>query len=307
MAQDSWPNSGHNSRNVTDAEYEKLAARFSDDGIWGDPNDTAVVVAGTGLQVLVKAGKRGSLRGHHWYAGSVDDALTIAANSSGSTRIDRVVLRLDRSNWTVRAVVKQGTPGAGAPALTQDVGDSGTYEVQLAQVTVVNNAASVTVQREELYIGSRIRPVLSTNLPLNPKLGEIEYHKDLSRWVGWDGTARRTIWEDTGLLTISPGFDTWEQVFANVGRRVGAMVWLRVWVERQDSTFAADDPDGSKIGVIPAALRSTYHNHFSGKFSGSGGRARIEVRPDGEIWVTHNDSNVTVGRQLVLTMTYLQV
>lgn len=116
MAQDSWPSPAHNARAVTDTEYEKIAARFSDDGVYGVPSDAAAVAAGIGLSVDVRPGVYASVRGHAWSSGTAAVNLPVAANSSGQKRIDRVVLRLDRSDWTVRAVVKPGV--AGVPGLS---------------------------------------------------------------------------------------------------------------------------------------------------------------------------------------------
>lgn len=306
MVQSSWPSPAHNTRNVTDPEYEKIAARFSDDGVFGVPSDTSVIYTTTGLQVFVRADKYASVRGHAWSAGTVDDTLTITSNASGQTRIDRVVLRLDRSTWTVRAVVVAGTPGSGAPALTQDTGDTGVFEVQLARVTVPNGAASVTVTREELYVGSRVRVCKSTDPNLFPQLGEIQYETDTGRWVAWNGTSRVVIYEDTGKLTLGSGFSTWESFSSNYGRKHNGLVSLRVSVRRIGSTLLASDPDGSKIGSVPDTLKPIEHyQHFSGRLTSSGGVVRVEVRPDGEIWVRYPTENVTVGRVLELTMTYL--
>jgi hypothetical protein len=304
MAQDSWPSPTHNARAVTDSEYERISVRYSGDGVYGDPTDSANIVAGTGLQVTVKSERSGNVRGFNWYSGTSDTTLSISSNTSGSTRIDRVVLRLDRSTWDVRAVVRTGTPGAGAPALQQDTGTTGLYEIPLAQVTVINNATSVTVAREELYVGHRIRPCTSTTRPLSPRRGEIGYETDTGKWIGWNGTSWVVLRYDTGQLTISAGYSVWTQPNANIGRRQGDQVWLRVWVQRNTSTFQASDSDGSKIGVLPSALIPSYNQYFAAKFSGSGGNARVEVRTDGEIWVTENDSDVPVGGSLQLTMTY---
>ncbi|MEU0458654.1 hypothetical protein ABZ322_38100, partial [Streptomyces sp. NPDC006129] len=147
---------------MTDVEYERLAARFSDNGVYGTPADAAVVSPGVGLNVTVRAGVYASVRGHGWTSGADGDTLPIAANSSGQTRIDRIVLRLTRADWTVRAVVKQGTPGAGVPSLSQSTGDTGTYEVPLAEARLLSGATSVTVTRKELYVGTRVRPCTSS-------------------------------------------------------------------------------------------------------------------------------------------------
>jgi hypothetical protein len=144
MAEDSWPTPQHNSRAVTDNEYELLAAASSGDGVIGAPSDTSVVFGdSTGRQVKVRTNKSAYVRGRLWQSGTSTLTLAITANTSGSTRIDRVVLRLDKSTWAFTLAVKAGTPGAGVPALTQNTGSTGTYEFPLARVTVVNNAATI--------------------------------------------------------------------------------------------------------------------------------------------------------------------
>jgi microcystin-dependent protein len=66
---------------------------------------------------------------------------TIDANSSGSLRIDRIILRNAVTGAkTITIEVLKGTPGAGAPALTQT---STTYEVSLAQVSVANGVSQI--------------------------------------------------------------------------------------------------------------------------------------------------------------------
>lgn len=305
MAQLSYPSPSHNARNITEAEYEKVASRFSDDGVDGTPLDVPVISAGVGLEVVLRAGVFASVRGFAWTSGTVDVPLTISGNASGSTRYDAVVLRLDRATWDVRAAVRAGTPGSGAPTLAQDVGDTGQYEILLAYVTVPPSAASVTVSDRPQYIGSRIRPADNGKAPPNQRLGEIQYRPNTGQWRGWNGTEWNTIHGDSGDLAISPGYNTWQQVYSNVGRKVGAHVWLRVWVRRVTLTFGRNDSDGSKIGVLPAELQPRYIEFFAAKFSGSGGSAHVEVRPDGELWVTENDSDVTVGRHLAITMNYL--
>ena len=307
MAQDSWPSSSHNSRNVNEAEYETINARATDDGIDGDPTQSPVVTAGAGLQVLVKAGKTGCVRGFAWTAGTTDVPLTIAANSSGSTRTDWVVLRLDRSTWNVRAVIKQGTPGAGAPAITQDLGGSGVFEVTLATVTVPNGAASVTVTPWTTYIPVGVRPANSGRAPAFPRLGEVQYRPDLGAWQGWNGSVWKALYEDTGELPITGMFDTWQPEADCVGHRVGDTVTVRMSVRRVTSTFSANDEDGSKIGVVPASLKPISRYQYTTGIFTSGAVARVEIRNDtGEIWVRYPSASVAPGRVLSFTLTYLQ-
>ncbi|MFM9637595.1 hypothetical protein [Streptomyces turgidiscabies] len=306
MAQDSWPSPAHNGRAVTDTEYEKIAARFSDDGVYGVPSDTAVVAAGVGLSVDVRPGVYASVRGHAWTSGTATVNLPISANSSGSARVDRVVLRLDRSAWTVRAVVKAGASGAGAPALTQDAGDTGVYEIPLALVTVPNAATAVTVARGEQYIGSRTRPCTSTTLPLTPQPGEHAFETDTGILRMWTGSAWVIAYQDTGEIALGAGYDTWSSASSSVGRMLNGIVTLRVAKTRVKSTLAVTDTDGSLLATVPPALRPLRPNHFFGAQFSGGHAARVEVRTDGGIWVRALSESVPVNNSMFLTMTYIR-
>lgn len=66
----------------------------------------------------------------------------MGANSSGSTRTDTIVLRLNRTLNTLQGVVVTGTPGAGAPALTQIAG--GTWEFPLVDVAIPTGTTTIT-------------------------------------------------------------------------------------------------------------------------------------------------------------------
>lgn len=303
MAEASWPSPNHNTRNVTDGEYEKLSARFSDDGVYGDPLATAVCTAGSGLQVSVRAGVEASVRGHYWASGTVALTLAVTANTSGSTRTDLVVLRLDRSTWDVTCVVKAGTPGAGAPALQQDTGDTGLFEIRLATVTVVNNATSVTVTRGEQYVGSRVRPCTVATRPPNPKRGEIVYQTDTSQWVGWTGSSWRVLLEDSGVVNLGAGFSTWTPRGVCIGQLQNGVVTLRLSYKRVTSQFGVTDSDGSMMGTVPVALRSLYFQYGTAHFS-TGATCQVEVRTNGEIWALFPSENIPVGAYTQLTITY---
>lgn len=296
MAQDSWPSPAHNSRAVTDTEYEKIAARFSDDGVWGEPADTAVCSAGTGLSVNVRLGVYGSVRGHAWTSGTSTVALTIAANASGSTRTDRIVLRLDRSAWTVRAVVVQGTPGAGAPALTQQTGDTGTYEVPLATVSVPNGASSVTVTRTEQYIGSRIRPCTSTTRPVNPQRGDVVFETNTGRWVGWDGSTWGALYESSGVVGVSSSVAGWAVSVEPVVEAINGTVHLRLGSFERTGAAIGRATDSRLPVSIPAAYRPPSRNQYVMAYITGGGLARITIYADndttgrtGQCWLTQKD------------------
>lgn len=146
MAEESWPTTA-SGRSISDTQWERMAPGFALDGIIGTALDTSVVYAdSTGMQVKIRANKEGNLRGHGWWSGTSEFTRSIGPNTSGSTRIDLVVLKLTRAGRTVSIVVKPGIPGAGAPGLTQDPlsSGSGVWEMAVTQVTVPHNATTIS-------------------------------------------------------------------------------------------------------------------------------------------------------------------
>lgn len=304
MAETSYPSPNHNSRNVTDGEYETISA-FNGDGVHALPSDGAVVVAGTGMQVLVKAGTVATVRGHAWEAGPTDVALTVSANSSGSTRYDVVVLRLDRSTWDVTAQIVEGTPGSGYPSLSADTGDTGAYDVSLALLTVPSGASVPTVSRATRYAPSGITPANSGEVPFLNRTGDIHYRPDTGAIELWNGSKWVGMYYDSGELSLGAGYDTWEDYVASKGRRIGDVVTLRVAKRRIGSTFNASDENGSKLCTLPAAFVPKSNQYFGANVSGFKGSVTVEVRPDGEVWAIQNQQDITVGRVIAITCTYV--
>lgn len=95
------------------------------------PADTTVIVqTGAGLVQGI------------FYLNDTDEIVSIAANASGSTRQDVIVLEADYTAQTVRIGVVQGTPGAGIPALTQSAGSI--WQVPLAIISLVSGFTTIT-------------------------------------------------------------------------------------------------------------------------------------------------------------------
>lgn len=263
MVQASWPSPGHNARAVTDVEYERMAAHFSDNGVYGTPADAAVISPGVGLNVAVRANVYGSVRGHAWSSGSDGDTLSIAANSSGQTRIDRVVLRLTRADWTVRAVVKQGTPGAGVPSLSQSTGDTGTYEIPLAEVRLLSGATSVTVTRKELYVGTRVRPCTSSTRNPAPVVSEINYETDTKRAMLWTGSSWEAVFEDSGVVNVNNPNSAWSVEVDSVLEKRNGSVHLRLGsFKRTAGTLSASSESRLPV-LIPSDYRHPTRDQYA--------------------------------------------
>jgi hypothetical protein len=108
--------------------------------IKNDPlGELAVFGDSSGMQVKVPAGKAW-IEGH-FFQSDAQVTLPIAANATGSTRIDRVIVDLDKGANTIALAVLQGVAGGGAPALTQTFNR---WQLPLAQVTVGAGVALIT-------------------------------------------------------------------------------------------------------------------------------------------------------------------
>lgn len=209
MAETSWPDPAA-ARVVTDIQFEQLEQAGPGDGVAGSPGQSPVVYAdSTGRQVKIRANKLGKVRGHPWFSGPVEFTKTIAANATGQSRIDLIVLRLTRLTWAVTVEVKAGVPGAppATPALTQDLDASlagaGVFEIPLATVLVapgvaVINAADVGTVAPYLGYPSRITMPSYAALLLLPApipgmtalVGDQLYLYSQSAGIGW----RRADW-----------------------------------------------------------------------------------------------------------------
>ncbi len=157
MAEVSYPTTGGGG--VTDARYEQLIGTVMPSGLIGSPALSSLVYAdSSGRQVKVQPSRAAMVRGFRWESDGAGIVRSIAANSSGSPRIDLAVLRLNRNDYSVTFQIVQGAPAASpvAPALTQNTGSTGVWELPLARITVAHNATTLaagTVQDISWYIG----------------------------------------------------------------------------------------------------------------------------------------------------------
>lgn len=127
--------------NVLEDGWRSMGRHWLESGVLrGEDSELAAFGDSSGLQVKVPTGKTW-LRGQYGENTS-QKTIPIGPNASGSTRIDRVILRNDFVNNRIELDVLPGTPGAGVPlALTQNTSK---WELSLAQVTVTNGAATIT-------------------------------------------------------------------------------------------------------------------------------------------------------------------
>lgn len=156
-------------QNVIEAQWGEMArlwlctgvCRFNRSHI--DLNLFEVYADNSGLQVKVKSGTA-------WIEGfyvksDAETIVTLATADATNPRIDRIILRLDRSANTISLTKLTGTPAGSpsAPALTQN---STTWEISLAKVTVAATdtlIAAGDVTDERTYVLEQFFRPKSTN------------------------------------------------------------------------------------------------------------------------------------------------
>lgn len=254
MAESSWP-SPDNSHAVTDIQYEQLVTPAAH-GLIGSPSDTPAVYAdSSGKQVKIRPGKAAWLRGHRWASDpSVDIIQALASNTSGNTRIDRIVLRYSRTTYNVNLAVLQGTPSGSpvVPALTQQTGTTGVFEIPLARVTLANNYSTVAagnVTPEAWYLGTGgLILCTSSTRPSGVDSPQLIYETDTGAYARWNGSkwmrdpVRVKATHTDFLNTTSPAPVTgmsialdanstyeWDLCAVTFGaQNVGCLLWLQI-------------------------------------------------------------------------------
>lgn len=123
------------------AEVWQYMETYQDGVLSGVLNELRVIASTPAARSVDVSTGAGVVRGR-FYSNDAALTLTLAVNASGSTRYDRIVLEVNYAAQTVRAVVVQGIPAAGVPALTQVAGTL--WQHELAVITCANGYATIT-------------------------------------------------------------------------------------------------------------------------------------------------------------------
>ncbi|SDT74410.1 hypothetical protein [Actinoplanes derwentensis] len=199
MAEKSFPYAGGGG--VTDARYEALMAGVTGNGrVAYNPNSTTlsqglVYADSTGRQIKVRGGQAALIRGFRWETDSEGLLQPIEANTSGQPRLDLAVLRLNRETYTVSFRIVKGLPAATpvAPAVSQQTGTTGVWELPVATIRVTSSTTSGLPS-----IGATDVTVIDNFLASPPMTG----HSSRRPPAAWGG-----LWTeyDTGKTFIGRG------------------------------------------------------------------------------------------------------
>jgi hypothetical protein len=206
VASISYPRAGYNSGAISSVEHERLTHPTAPDGVYGTPADQPLAYAdGTGTRVVKIRNTRYALvRGSLYDSGASDISITLDANSSGNPRIDMIVLRLDRSGYTVTETKITGTAAASPspPALTYNTGATGFWDFPVAEVAVANGATALaagTVTPRAWYTNDDGIILCTATTRPQHQAGRRMYQTDTGLWYFSDGSS----WKIDGAWTAS--------------------------------------------------------------------------------------------------------
>jgi hypothetical protein len=274
VAEVSYPTQGGGG--VTDARYEQLIGAVMPSGLIGTTALSSLVYGdSSGRQVKVQPSRGAIVRGFKWETDGAGLTRSIAANSSGNPRIDLAVLRLNRTDYSVTFQVIQGSPSASpvAPAITQNTGSTGVWEMPLAQIAVANNATTITaanVTNVSWYVGGPNLIGTSAAFPTVAP-GATFTATDTGKRYDAIGSAWHLTSENGALVEVTPAAGWTAETAVRVMRRNG-WTMLKLIAYWNGSTRAP----GSNVTIctLPAEYRSAagsiymsgHHNDADARF-----------------------------------------
>ena len=164
MAESFFPFDAGAGATVLETQWQKMARRWLSTGVLeGYLNQLAVTADGSALSVSVATG--GAWVEGFYFDSDTAKALTIATANATNPRIDRVVVRLDRTANTITTAVLTGTAAASPvpPTLTQT---DTLYELLLANVTVPAAAGVIVagnVSDQRSFAQTAVAPLTLTS------------------------------------------------------------------------------------------------------------------------------------------------
>jgi hypothetical protein len=207
------------SQTTTETQYSRFFRELKGTGVLGDPTGSALQVSSpsSGMQVRINTGSA-VIRGHYVETDAIE-TLTLA-NGSNQARTDLVVMRLNPATNNILPAIVPGTPGGGAPALTQT--DTGIFEIALAQVAVGANVGAITsanINDRRLFSPSEVGLWSTANRPASPRMPALGYNISTQKFEFWTGSQWLSLvtLNDSGEInfTFAAGTSSWSGGLVN--------------------------------------------------------------------------------------------
>lgn len=295
---------------TTLTQWEILFSRYQWSGIDGTPGGTQLQPTLDTANRAIKVASGGAMiRGVRWGCDSVQSTAIPAA--SGQDRVDRLVLRLDRTKSTAAEYVVlkviTGTAGSSTPpSITQT--EDGIWDEYICRWTsAASGALSGLVDERSWMATDGMVPCWSYRRPssgFGTLMGELD--TEVFR-VGLGGGRYLTVAEDSGDIALSSAQANWQERSPNcIGRRLNGVAYIDINLSRENTTVSAPlSDDGSNLIQLPANLRPVGRDrNFAVTLTGNR-HGRLDVQAaDGLIVLRHIDEDIAAGRYLRQSISY---
>lgn len=213
--------------------FAEYFASFIGNGVFPNPASNLQVIENTGMTVTARIGRA-------WIDGYIlfndtDESIALDSGDATLSRIDKIVIRLDKINRVITVAVKKGTPATvpTAPVLQRD---SDAYELGIANVRVGAGATGITqsditdlrLNNSECGLVHAVVDKIDTTAIFNQfeawyAQTQADYTSDLTAWTlakknafdDWYSSNtteffnRFNNWYDTNTTAFESEFNTW--------------------------------------------------------------------------------------------------
>jgi len=252
---------------------------------------TGSLNAGTRSAVL--ASGAALIRG--FYVSAETATSTAISAASTQNRIDRLVLRLDRSAGGAASSSPQ------LPALTRSL--TGTWDLPICHWTSGSTGALTGLTDDRYLLGALPLAFMSTSRPLATIPG-IGIETDTGRILVADGTNWDLVSEDTGWVNV-PLLGNWAVGgFTPQVRRINQICYYRGSVLRTTNALGTSNTDNN-LGALPAGfIPAGTHNYMA--MTSSTNYVRIQLQQtSGAVAIVDQSAAVGVGSAVYLDTVYM--
>ena len=168
-----------------------LEGLITPSGIYGNVDSMMQVTAGTGMTVIVGAGK--AAINHHWFRSTAAETLSLSPAHQILNRYDAIILRQNITSREISLQVLEGTP-ATTPTVPAIVRNDNYFDLKLAQVYIPAGATQVQQANiNDQRLNSNVCGVITG---LITQLDTSTFAAQLNAWMSQQ-TAAFEAWFDT--------------------------------------------------------------------------------------------------------------
>lgn len=259
----------------------------------------------SGTRSAVLATGAAMVRGFYVNGGSASSTAIPAA--SGQNRIDRLVLRLDRTasaagNWILPVVI-EGTAGASPQVPALATSPTGSYDTPICHWTSGSDGSLGTLVDDRVFLGGQLLAFESTSRPAASVIG-LGIETDTGRILRADGSAWSVAIDDSGWVNV-PLLGHWGVGgFTPQVRRVNGVCYFRGSVVRTTDVLPVTNTDNNLAAMPTGYVPAGTHNYVA--MSSATALIRIQIQPgSGAVAIVDQSASVGIGSAVYLDTVYM--